>query len=392
MVWIEGFIGWLIEHKFVLLFYFFVYLSIYVFRRKFEFQLKFIALYRTQLGIKLMDTVAGSFRTPVIWFGYASVYIGFLGMVLIIGLLGFAAIQMILVESAPPAIAPVLPGIRIPGNPINLPLVEGILAIFIIAAIHEFSHGVVARAHNIKVKSSGIVFFGPLLGAFVEPDEKQLAKKSNMVQYSMFASGPVSNILLAFLVLLFIGQVFAPIVQSSFEPIGVTFNNIDEEQPAYQAGIRDGTFFNKINGEPFLTVNDYMTFRETIEVGDSITLSNDETSFEVVTSQHPNDDTIPYIGVFMEQNVNNQDSLYFSVAQWLRGFLFLLFILNLGIGMGNLIPIAIFDGGRMFKLALVQITGKEEISNHIWSQVSIFLFIFLFVLLIASIIRGINLG
>jgi hypothetical protein len=91
---------------------------------------------------------------------------------------------------APPAVAPLLPGVHVPGVPESLfiPLVQGLIAIFIVAVIHEFCHGVVARAHNIPVKSTGIVLIGPFFAAFVEPDEAVMKKKSDVVNYSMIFS------------------------------------------------------------------------------------------------------------------------------------------------------------------------------------------------------------
>ena len=53
---------------------------------------------------------------------------------------------------------------------------------------HEFGHGVVARAHGLKIQSSGIFLLGPLFGAFVEPNEKQLKKQNDIVQYSIYSA------------------------------------------------------------------------------------------------------------------------------------------------------------------------------------------------------------
>ena len=47
-----------------------------------------------------------------------------------------------------------------------------ISALAIVAIPHEFAHGIFARLNNLRVKSSGFALFGPILAAFVEPDEK----------------------------------------------------------------------------------------------------------------------------------------------------------------------------------------------------------------------------
>ena len=90
---------------------------------------------------------------------------------------------------------------NVPGLGI-LPFWYWLIAIFVIAVVHEFSHGIVARAHNIPVKHTGLAFFGPIIGAFVEPDEKKLRAGKDITQYSVYAAGAFSNVILALLALL----------------------------------------------------------------------------------------------------------------------------------------------------------------------------------------------
>src|SRR3989338_3090054 len=189
-------VGFLLRNKFAVLFYLAVALFVFLKRKKFQFHFRIIALYRTNWGIGLMDKIASGYRELVKLFGYISIGVGFTGMLAIVAVLAQSVFLFFTQANAPPAIAPILPGVRVPGVPeaFFIPLVQGILAIFIVAVIHEFSHGVVARAHNIPVKSTGIALIGPFFAAFVEPDEKELKKKSDVVNYSMIAAGPVSNL------------------------------------------------------------------------------------------------------------------------------------------------------------------------------------------------------
>ncbi|MBI5228942.1 hypothetical protein HY991_02440, partial [Candidatus Micrarchaeota archaeon] len=62
---------------------------------------------------------------------------------------------------------PVIPGITIP-------FWEGIIAIIIVASVHELAHGVMCNIVKLRIKSSGALLFGFLpIGAFVEPDEEK---------------------------------------------------------------------------------------------------------------------------------------------------------------------------------------------------------------------------
>ena len=67
--------------------------------------------------------------------------------------LSFPEVREIARETGPQG-ALLIPGI----NP-YLPIIYGWIAIFIGLVIHELSHGVIARAVDIPVRSSGIMFF-----------------------------------------------------------------------------------------------------------------------------------------------------------------------------------------------------------------------------------------
>ena len=71
-----------------------------------------------------------------------------------------------------------------------------IIAIAVIAICHEFSHGIFARRYGVKIKSTGFGFLGPLLAAFVEPDEKQMQKKPKFQQITILSAGTFANIIL----------------------------------------------------------------------------------------------------------------------------------------------------------------------------------------------------
>jgi membrane-associated protease RseP (regulator of RpoE activity) len=108
------------------------------------------------------------------------------------------------------AIANTNPGgsFLLPG--VNLPFVEGILALAIVLIVHEGAHAVLARIGKIPVLSSGLVLFGVLpVGAFVEPDEAELNKSDDVRQTRVLIAGSTSNLYTSLIFfLLFIGFVY----------------------------------------------------------------------------------------------------------------------------------------------------------------------------------------
>ncbi|VVB57324.1 Peptidase family M50 [uncultured archaeon] len=104
------------------------------------------------------------------------------------GLLGQAAPAVVV---PPPGASPLLPGV-------NLPLVEGIIAMAVLLVVHELSHAFVARVHKIRLDSAGVVFFGVLpFGAFVDPDEKELDGVEAWKSTQVIVAGSAMNMLTA---------------------------------------------------------------------------------------------------------------------------------------------------------------------------------------------------
>src|SRR3989344_6748694 len=213
----------------------------------------YFSMYRTKWGLKLMNSMAKRHRKLMLYIGYFGVFIGFLGMILI----SYGLISNIYVLFTEPEAAPGV-GLVLPFKAKGIffvPFFYWIISIFVIAAVHEFSHGLIARAHNLKVKSSGFAFLGlivPIIpAAFVEPDEKELRKRSHKEQLSVFAAGPLANIATAFLFLAIASFVLAPLVNAIIEPNGVKVTDYvrkdDAKFPAEASGIKIGEKIQKVN-------------------------------------------------------------------------------------------------------------------------------------------------
>ncbi len=72
-----------------------------------------------------------------------------------------------------------------------------------------------------------------------------------------------------------------------------------------------------------------------------------------------------------------------DATTWLIGLFYWLYLLNIGIGIFNLVPVGPIDGGRMAQLIFHKIFSKEK-GNKIFGYVSAF---FLFII-IANLLVG----
>lgn len=378
----------LLAYKWVILFYAAVIGVIYFFRDKFDWQAKFIGLYRTKVGLKLMNRL-GKHTRLFRFLGDVGIFVGFAGMLFIMGMLGKGLYDLLFVPNAPPVISPVFPGVPIPGLGIKVPLIIGWLALFLVIVIHEFSHGVVARAHGIKVKSSGLMVFGPLGGAFVEPDEKQMRKQPKRTQLAIFAAGPFSNLLSALLFILLLVLVTGPVLNSFIASDGVLFDQVQPGYPAAAAGVQPGVVYDSVNGQPISSIKDFYAALDGLIPGERVTLTSSSgltSTFEA--AERPDNSSQGYLGVVLGENLKNPSMYWlFATVGWFSKVIMWAFILSLGIGLANLLPLGPVDGGRMFQVASEHFFGEKK-GKYIWVKVSIFLIILLVVLLVIPIIKS----
>ncbi len=379
---LSGLLQFALRHKLVVGFYLLIAVLLVVYRKKFKFQFKVIALYRTTFGLGLMGRISSRYRELVKLLGYVGIGVGFLGMFFIVFILLQSVFTLITVPNSPSPLSPVLPGVRIPGVPEGffVPFVQGIIAIFIIAVVHEFAHGVVALAHGVKVKSSGPAIIGPIFAAFVEPDEEQLKKKSDVVNYSLFAAGTFSNIVLAFVVLFLLSAVFAPVSSAFFPEQGVVLKAVEPGFPAAAAGLKPGMAIAAINSQPITSSRDAVSALQFVRPNQTVVFGDGSGEFSVVAGAHPKNPQKGYFGIVMESRVRNQGTAFFSAFSWLQGLLGLLATLSFGIGLANMIPVGPIDGGKMLHLALSKIKGEAKASKTFGRLSLLLLLVILFLL------------
>jgi len=183
---------------FLILFSIGVAVFLYKRRKKVERE-GILFLYKTKFGLKAINKIGKRFPGLLRFLSSFIVIGGYLTMfatVLLFILTLIAMINALALPKIPPLIpvVPYLPGAFV-SEEILPPLffTYWIICIAIIAISHEFAHGIFARMNNIKIKSTGFGFLGPLLAAFVELDEKKMAKKPIKAQLSVLGAGSMAN-------------------------------------------------------------------------------------------------------------------------------------------------------------------------------------------------------
>ena len=347
----------------IFIFYIVVLAIILLNKKKFEIR-GITAIYRSKIGLKAMDR--WSKKCPKVWdfFGYIAIIIGFAGMFLLVYELSKNLINIIFIKEAQSAVSLVLPGMTIPGIGV-LNFWYWLIVIFIVATTHEFSHGIMSRRYGIKVKSSGLLFFGPILAAFVEPDEKKLQKHSKRKQLAIFAAGPFVNIALGIIIILLANFIMVPIVMATHEYDGVTVYSLSKGAPANLSGMKQGEIIRSINGIVVKDTGNFTAAIRNMPVNKTILVKTDNRTYSITTIKNPKNETLGYIGIEVLPHSKIKSSLSEKYGNFIPllpfyvfQFLQILVLLSIGLGIMNLIPIGPFDGGRMLQVSLLHFFKK----------------------------------
>jgi len=370
-------------------------LFLYINRKKIIIQKIFypflyFAMYKTKIGLELMDRMAKKHPKLLKYLAYSGIVIGFLGMVIMSVLLIQNFYGLVTKPAAVSGVGMVVP-FKVKGA-FYVPFFYWIISIFLLALVHEFSHGVVARLYKIKIKSSGLAFlniFVPVIpAAFVEPDEKELRERPHIQQLSIFAAGPFSNIIFAFVVLAIMGLVFAPVSNAIFNYDGVLvtgFTPGNETFPVEEAGMTENELIIGIDNMPITTVENFTKIMQNKTPSESIVITTNVTDYNITLAESPDNKSMGYLGIYLTQNQEIKENVLQKYGKilpdvfiWFVGLFYWLYVLNLGIGLFNLVPLGPIDGGRMLQLAMHKLFKKKN-GDKIWKAIS---FVFLGLVLI----------
>jgi membrane-associated protease RseP (regulator of RpoE activity) len=335
-----------------------------------RFWIFYAAMYRTKFGLRAMDAIANKFgpliRASTPWI----IALGFIGMAVVVFDLARNLVK-ILSGAITPSVGVVLP-IEAKGV-FYVPFLFWIISILVILILHEGAHGVWARAFKLPIKNSGLVVVGALVpiipGAFVEPDEKRLVRAKAKEQLGVYAAGPAINIITGFMFLAVFSFLLVPLTDKFYSNNGVTVTELmDGNPPAQIAGMQAGETITQIDGEKIANAEEFSAALTAKQPGDTVNIITSNAVYDITLGENP-ETKKAWLGVFVEQPLANT-SVWASMLIWVKDLFWWLFLLSLGVGLFNLVPIGPIDGGRMLLCALQKVTHDVR-ANRIWKSVSL---------------------
>lgn len=174
----------------------------------------------------------------------------------------------------------------IPGVNEFIPFTWGLIALIVTLVVHEFSHAILCRVENIRVKSMGILLALVPVGGFAEPDEKELfgtettekegegpveRTKSKAATRQQRARILSAGVMANFVVALFAFSLFFGPVLGAIAPIGNVMI-MDAQDEASAAGLESQMIITQINEKPVENIVGMLEYLDTFPEGETVRL------------------------------------------------------------------------------------------------------------------------
>ena len=252
------------------------------------------------------------------------------------------------------------------------------LSIPIVLIIHEGAHGIVATLEKIKIKTGGFAIFIALFAGFVEPDEDEFNNAKKISKLRVIGAGATSNVIFSFALgaILLTNPLFAIILPEPIQgyfyesPDGVLVLSLIEGAGAENAGMQPNDIITAINEINVITPLDFqkvdLTPGETVSV--TILRGEQELQFPVVITPAPDDPERGLIGIMRDNSFAYKPVLNF--IEWnnpqLSMFLLWLWMISFFIGIINMLPLPILDGGKFIHSIIDKKISERGVNGVMW--------------------------
>jgi membrane-associated protease RseP (regulator of RpoE activity) len=343
---------------------------------KHGFELKIYSLvYKNQQVQSALTKVLGRTRRGIKIFANVSVVAGFLMMGFAFWFLLANIFNYFVTPTEFSQLTVLIPGVTLTSGPAILYF---LLSIPIVLVIHEGAHGIVATLEKIKIKTGGFAIFIAMFAGFVEPDEEEFNKAKKISKLRVIGAGATSNVIFAFalgLILLtnpFFAMVLPEPLLSTFYdlPDGVLILSIIENSGAEKAGLLANDLITSINGIQILSPLDFQK-TELIpgEIANVSILRDGQTlQFPVEVIPSPEDPKRGLIGIMRDNSFAYKPVLNF--IEWndpgVSMFLLWLWMISFFIGIINMLPLPILDGGKFIHTIIDKKISDKAVNTTMW--------------------------
>jgi len=261
-----------------------------------------------------------------------------------------------------------------------------LLSIPIVLVIHEGAHGIVATLEKIKIKTGGFAIFIALFAGFVEPDEKEFDDARKISKLRVIGAGATSNVIFAFALgaILLTNPLFALILPEPFlewfydAPDGVGIISIIEGSGAEKAGLQKNDVITGIDSIAIITPVDFQ--KADLKPGDTVTVTVQrdgqllQLPVEIMPS--PDDPDKGLVGIMRDSAFYKPVYNFIEWDPQVSMFLLWLWMISFFIGIINMLPLPILDGGKFIYTIIEKKASEGKINAIMFSIYGITFVIF----------------
>lgn len=353
--------------------------------RGIDISFPFFLMYRTERLNGFLKRVGKKF--PRVFFNIGIV-VGFGGMAFAFWMFAQNLVTFFVQPAAAGGVVPIIPGITITG----LPLVYLIVGLTVTLLAHEFAHGFASSKDNIPIKSSGLLAFLVLGGAFVEPDEeifeKEASPKSRM---RLLAAGSFSNLIWALIFILMLSNFGAMMSIAYNPPSGAYIYQIAPGSPAAEV-LEVGDVIIRLNETVISNWTAVSHFMADAPAGAQLTIETLQENMSITLAPSELNTSRGYIGVYGADYWEPKPgwSVVFNpmFVFHLNQILFWCYLINISLALFNLLPIPALDGDKLLSNGLRLLTEDEKKIKYIMWPVRIASILIVALSMILSFVYG----
>ncbi len=259
-----------------------------------------------------------------------------------------------------------------------------LLSIPIVLIMHEGAHGIVAALEKIKIKTGGFAIFIALFAGFVEPDEEEFNKAKKISKLRVIGAGATSNVMFAivlgaimltnpiFGMVLDSIPLFGEVILNVFYELsqGVLVLSIIENSGAEQAGMQANDIITSINEIPIHGPVDFPILNPGETASVTVLRDSQTLEFGVEIMPSPEDPKRGLIGIMRDNSIPYKPVMNFidwtNVDFNVSMFLLWLWMISFFIGIINMLPLPILDGGKFIHTIIDKRISDNAVNGVMW--------------------------
>jgi membrane-associated protease RseP (regulator of RpoE activity) len=330
-------------------------------------------VYKNKSVNDVLIKILGRTKRGIKVFANVSVIAGFIMMAFAFWFLLNNVSNFFVAQSEFNELTVLIPGITLTSAPA---ITYFLLSIPIVLVMHEGGHGIVAALEKIKIKTGGFAIFIAMFAGFVEPDEEEFEKAKKISKLRVIGAGATSNVLFALVlgVILLTNPFFAmvvpePLLSIFYElPDGVLILSIIENSGAEQAGLLANDIITSINNIPIFSPADFPSLNPGETATVSILRDGQPLDVGLTVMPSPDDPERGLIGIMRDNSFAYTPVMNF--IEWndpnVSMFLLWLWMISFFIGIINMLPLPILDGGKFIHIIIDKRMSEQAVKMTMW--------------------------